>query len=208
MCVSSSFPHLQVHLSSSLSCIYCDESKRLWQTKRNHKSHMTPYSTWFKDFISSKCLFFSNVALPHNVFHQQRKKKLPSFTQRDLQMRSHSCISSIQPPSSPCQQGHCSANSHTSSWAAAARPAAVKNKAVPFQTRFQGLLFFFFLTVSDFALWHPFHWSLTDWFELYSGLSRKIILHAGEECSNSQNSESAPRHTYEIILYVFKQFIF
>lgn len=32
----------------------------------------------FKDFISSKWLFFSsqNVALPHNVFHQQRTKKI------------------------------------------------------------------------------------------------------------------------------------
>lgn len=44
-----------------------------------------------------------------------KQNNLPSFTQRDLKMRSQSPISSIQPPSSPCQQGVCSANSHTSS---------------------------------------------------------------------------------------------
>lgn len=42
-----------------------------------------------------------------------KQNYLPSFTQRDLKMRSQSHIGSVEPPSSPCQQGVYSANSHT-----------------------------------------------------------------------------------------------
>lgn len=68
--------------------------------------------------------FFSNAALPRNV-SLAKKNNLPSFTQRDLKRRSQARVGSRQPPSAPCQQGVDSANSHTSSQAVAARPAAM-----------------------------------------------------------------------------------
>lgn len=194
MCVSSSaissLPHLPVHVPSSLSCIYCDESRDYDKLKeiKNLTWHSIPFDILFpvnSYFFLLKCDFASQCV------SSAKKSNLPPFTQRDLKKRSQSSIGSTQPPSSPCQQGVYSVNSHTSSWAVAGRPAAMlRIKQFLSKHVFKDLYIFF--TVSDFALWHPFHWLLIDSFELYSHLSGKIILHARAECGNSQELRVGP----------------
>lgn len=116
----SSFPHLPN--TSSFSWIHCDESKRLWKPKKKSESYI-PYFTW--DFISIQHLFFSSrLWLCLTMCFISKEKPFTFLYPKGLKNEA-SPISSIQPPSSPCQQGVCAANSHTSSWAVAARPAAM-----------------------------------------------------------------------------------
>lgn len=154
----------------------------------------------FKDFISSKWLFFSsqNVALPHNVFHQQRTKKNYLPLRKGIYKWGVTLISvasslrallasrdTVQLIPTPLHE--------------LLLPDLQLLRIRQFLSKhiFKDLYLFylFFFTVPDIALWHPFHWLLTDWYELYSGLTRKIILHTGAECCNSQSWELAPRHT-------------
>lgn len=126
-CVSSSaissFPHLPQ--TSSFSWICCDESKRLWQSKRNQNLTYL-ISLEFRGFISIQHLGFSSrLWLCLAMCFISKEKSFTFLYPKGLKMRSQPPISSIQPPSSPCQHGVCSANSHTSSWAVAARPAAM-----------------------------------------------------------------------------------
>lgn len=127
-CVSSSaissFPHLP-H-TSSFSWIHCDESKRLWQPKKKNQNLTYLISLEFRDFISIQHLFFSSrLWLCLTMCFISKEKSFTFLYPKGHKMRSQSPSSSIQPPSSPCQQGVCSANSHTSAWAAAARAAAM-----------------------------------------------------------------------------------
>lgn len=76
------------------------------------------------------------ILFPFNTFFSPRlwlcltmcfisKEKSFTFLYPKGLKNEESPISSMQPPSSPCQQGVCAANSHTSAWAVAARPAAM-----------------------------------------------------------------------------------
>lgn len=141
-------------------------------------------------------LLFSNVALPHNVFHQQWTKKIYLPLRKGIYKWGVTLISvasslrallasrdTVQLIPTPLHE--------------LLLPDLQLLRMRQFLSKhiFKDLYLFFFFTVPDIALWHPFHWLLTDWYELYSGLTRKIILHTGAECRNSQSSEPAPRHT-------------
>lgn len=94
--------------------------------KKSQISHDTIFHLTLKIlFPVNAYVFLLECGFASQCVSSAKKNNLPSFTQRDLKMRSQSRTGSIQPPSSPCQQGVYSANSHTSSWAVAARPAAM-----------------------------------------------------------------------------------